>query len=28
VSPPGELYEPVDAALVDSFARGAIAALY
>ncbi len=27
VSPPGELYEPVDAALVDSFARGAIAAL-
>ncbi len=28
VSPPGELYEPIDAALVDSFARGAIAALY
>jgi hypothetical protein len=27
VSPPGEMYEPVDAALVDSFARGAIAAL-
>jgi len=28
VSPPGQLYEPVDAALVDSFARGAIAALH
>jgi hypothetical protein len=28
VSPPGQLYEPVDAALVDSFARGAIAGLH
>jgi hypothetical protein len=27
VSPTGELYEPVDAAFVDAFARGAIAAL-
>src|SRR3712207_6492751 len=27
VSPSGELYEPVDAAVVDAYARGAIAAL-
>jgi hypothetical protein len=27
VSPPGEMYEPVDAALVDAYARGAVAAL-
>jgi hypothetical protein len=28
VSPPGAQYEPGDAALVDAFARGAVAALY